>query len=300
MISLKQIRYALAVEKHLHFNRAAEECAISQSALSTAIQGMEKQLGFQVFERDNKKVLVTPLGQQLLDKARLVYQQINDISRMSDAIREPLSTPLSIGMIPTIAPYLLPRILPAIGEKYPKLELRIVEDQSHKLVEAVTSGELDTAILALPFDCRGLLKFTFWQEDFYWITHKEDPGAKKRAIHSADMLHSNLMLLKEGHCLKDHALSACKLPSQSIHSLGGSSLNTLVELVAGKLGTTLVPEMALEQLVSNKPELVYRHLDEPGPHREIAFIVRPNFPTFHNIERLIELIESTLQKTRTG
>ena len=158
----------------------------------------------------------------------------------------------------------------------------------------VSLCKLDTAILALPYDCRGLLTLSFWKEDFFWVTHSGDPDAQKQAIHAKDMQHSNLMLLKEGHCLKDHALSACKLPSHSLHSLGGSSLNTLIELVAGKLGTTLVPEMALEQLVNNKPELICRHLDEPGPHREIAFIVRPNFPSFGNIERLIELITATL------
>ena len=296
MISLKQIRYALAVEKHLHFNRAAEECSISQSALSTSIQEMEKQLGFQIFERDNKKVLVTPLGKELLEKARAVYQQMNDIARMADDLREPLSTPLSVGMIPTIAPFLLPRVLPAIREQYPKLQLSVVEDQSHKLVEAVTSGELDTAILALPYDCRGLLTFTFWKEDFYWVTHRDDPEAGKQEVHAAEMADSNLMLLKEGHCLKEHALSVCKMSSQSSYSLGGSSLNTLIELVAGKMGTTLVPEMALEQLLGNKPELVYRHVDEPGPHREIAFILRPNFPTFHNIEQLMELMKSSLEQ----
>ena len=300
MISLKQIRYALAVEQHLHFNKAAEQCAISQSALSTAIQEMEKQLGFQIFERDNKKVLVTPLGRKLLDKAREIYLQMNDISRMSDAIKDPLSTSLSIGMIPTIAPFLLPRILPAIQENYPKLELSVVEDQSHKLVDAVISGELDTAVLALPYDCRGLLTFPFWREDFYWVTHRDDPGASKQAIHSDDMKDANLMLLKEGHCLKEHALAACKLPSQSAYKLGGSSLSTLVELVVGKLGTTLVPEMALDQLVRNKPELVYLHLDEPGPHREIAFIVRANFPSLHNIEQLIELIKRTLAAGKAG
>lgn len=297
MISLKQIRYALAVAKHLHFNKAAEECAISQSALSSAIQEMERQLGFQVFERDNKKVLITPLGRELLEKAGMVYQQMNDISRMSDAIKEPLSTPLSIGIIPTIAPFLLPRILPAISAQYPSLELRVVEDQSHKLVEAVTAGEMDTAILALPYDCGSLLTFPFWEEDFFWVTHKDDPDALKQVVHSADLLDSNLMLLAEGHCLKDHALSACGMPSESTYRLGGSSLNTLIELVAGKLGTTLVPAMALKQLIYNKPELVCRHLDEPGPHRKLAFIVRPNFPSLHNIERLIKLIKSNLEQT---
>ncbi|WP_432454559.1 MULTISPECIES: hydrogen peroxide-inducible genes activator [unclassified Agarivorans] len=286
MISLKQIHYALAIEQHLHFKNAADACAVSQSALSTAITDMERKLGFQVFERDNKKVLVTPLGKQLLEKARAISLQMGDIGKLVESTQNPLSTPMSIGVIPTIAPYLLPLVLPSLLETYPQLELTVIEDQSQQLVSEVTNGKLDAAILALPYPCQNLLHFPFWQEDFYWIAHKDNKMTTQATVRAKEMQQSNLMLLKEGHCLKDHVLSACNISSDAGHSLSGTSLNTLIELVVSKMGTTLLPQMALESLVQHRPSLASVRLDEKGPHREIAFVVRPNYPSVNNIERL--------------
>ncbi|MCW8996971.1 MAG: LysR substrate-binding domain-containing protein [Psychromonas sp.] len=294
MISIKQIRYALAIEEYLHFKNAADACAVSQSALSTAITDMERKLGFQVFERDNKKVLITPLGRQLLDKARVISLQINDISKLVESSKSPLSTPISIGIIPTIAPFLLPLVLPELHAQYPELELKIVEDQSHVLVSEVTNGHLDAAILALPYDCQHLLHFSFWQEDFYWVTHRDNKMATLKTVKAKQMQQSNLMLLKDGHCLKDHILSACKLTSDASHSLSGTSLNTLIELVASNMGTTLLPQMALQSLVQHRPSLASVRLDEKGPHREITFIVRPNYPSLNNIELLSSFMREKL------
>ncbi len=296
MISLKQITYILAVEKTLHFKKAAELCSVSQSALSTAITEMEKQLGFQVFERDNKKVMVTPIGAQCLQKAHNIKLQMDDLYQLGQALKAPLSYPMSIGSIPTIGPYLLPKVLPAVRNQYPDLQLRIIEDQSHILVEKVKNGELDAAILALPFDIEGLLSFKFWEEDFYWVTHCDDELAQQTEITSAELKQSNLMLLKDGHCLKDHALAACKLPPSTTDTiLASTSLNMLVQMVAGHMGTTLVPEMAIDQLISGNSELKATHLNESGPHRKIAFITRPNYPSVKNIELLINLFRMKLK-----
>ena len=295
MISLKQITYILAVEKTLHFKKAAEMCSVSQSALSTAITEMEKQLGFQVFERDNKKVLITPVGEQCLQKAHNIKLQMDDLAQLGKAMKEPLSYPMAVGTIPTIGPYLLPSVLPGVRQQYPDFQLRITEDQSHVLVSKVKNGELDAAILALPFDIDGLLSFEFWEEDFYWVTHCDDQRAQQTEITSAELEQSHLMLLKDGHCLKEHALAACRLPStETDSSLESTSLNMLVQMVAGRMGTTLVPEMALEQLVSGNSELESAHLNEPGPHRKIAIIIRPNYPGVKNIEILMKLFRTQL------
>ena len=296
MISLKQIAYALAVERSLHFKKAAEDCAVSQSALSSALSEMEKQLGFQIFERDNRKVLVTPLGQQVLDKARSIKVQVDDIHKLAESLKAPLSTPLSIGVIPTIGPYLLPRVLPLLEAQYPGLKLDVVEDQSAELLELVRRGELDAAILALPYDCEGLLAFKFWEEDFYWITAADDELSNYEVIGIDELEQTRLMLLKQGHCLTDHALAACKLAGAGAHSLSATSLATLIQLVAGKMGTTLVPEMALEQLVDANPALARVPLQEPGPHREIAFVVRPNYPALANLELLMQLFRGELER----
>jgi len=296
MISLKQITYILAVEKTLHFKKAAELCSVSQSALSTAITEMEKQLGFQVFERDNKKVLITPVGEQCLEKARSIKLQMDELYQMGQTLKAPLSYPMTIGSIPTIGPFLLPRVLPQVRNQYPNFQLRITEDQSHVLVSKVRKGELDAAILALPFNLEGLLAFEFWQEDFYWVTHIDNEHAQQTEISSEELKQSRLMLLEDGHCLKEHALAACKLPpAETDHSLASTSLNMLVQMVAGHMGTTLVPEMALKQLVTGNTELKAIHLNEPGPHRKIAFITRPNYAGVKNIELLMQIFRQELK-----
>jgi LysR family hydrogen peroxide-inducible transcriptional activator len=296
MISLKQIHYVLAIERTLHFKKAAEACAVSQSALSTALSEMEKQLGFQVFERNNKQVLVTPLGKQVLEKAHQIKLQMDDLKRLGDSQREPLRTTLSLGIIPTICPFLLPVVLPVLQTKYPALQLQISEEQSHVLVDQVRNGDLDAAILALPFKCDGLLTVKFWAEDFYWITHVDDDLALKPQLENDELDPQRLMLLKEGHCLKDHALAVCHLSEISAHHLSATSLNTLVQLVANGLGTTLVPEIALPQLVDDNPKIAKVPMAEPGPHRELAFVVRPNYPSLRSIELLMQLFQHELKK----
>lgn len=294
MISIKQLSYALAVNKTRHFKKAAELCSISQSALSTGLHELEKQLGVQIFERDNKKVLVTPVGKKVLEQARNILLQVEELQHLAESSKEALSFPISIGVIPTIAPFLLPIILPAINQQYPEAEITIVEEQSQVLVEMVQSGEIDTAILALPYPCEGLLTLEFWQEDFYWITLNEDKHAGQKEISSNELSHSNLMLLKEGHCLKDHILDACKLPKDfSKNSISATSLNTLVQMVIGKLGTTLIPEMAVDQLIHQNDTLSVVHLNEPSPHRRIAFVIRPNYSRLSSIEALIQLCKET-------
>ena len=300
MISLKQVHYALAVERHLHFRRAAEECNISQSAMSTALAELEKQLGFRIFERDNRKVLVTPLGQQVLDRARSIELQMEDLQKLAESQGAPLSTPLSVGVIPTIGPYLLPRVLPELQTRYPKLKLDIVEDQTAEVLNQLRRGALDAAIIALPYDCEGLLTFPFWQEDLLWVVHAEDDVATVTRAAVTDLARTHLMLLKDGHCLTEHALTACKLENVSTHSFSATSLSTLVQLVAGKIGSTLVPEIALDQLVPTDARLKTIPLEDPGPHRQLAIAIRPNYPGSANIEALVQLFRTELQKATTA
>lgn len=300
MISLKQLHYALAVEKTLHFKKAAEACNISQSALSTALSEMEKHLGFQVFERDNRKVLVTPLGRQFLQRARAIELQMEDLRKLVETQKEPLSTPMSIGVIPTVGPYLLPRILPALEANYPRLKLDIVEDQSAEVLDLLRRGALDTAIIALPYACEDLLTFRFWTENLLWVTHRDSARAGQATISVEELQQENLMLLKDGHCLTDHALAACKLENRSNFSFSATSLATLLQLVVGRIGSTLVPEIALEQLVGGNDTLAAVQLSEPGPHRELALVVRPNYPSIGNIEAIRALLQAELGRQVPG
>jgi len=298
MISIKQLNYTLAVEKTLHFKKAAELCHVSQSALSTALAEMENQLGLKVFERDNKKVLVTPIGREVLVRAKNILVEVDDLQHLADRQKSPLSFPVTLGVIPTIAPYLLPKILPVLGEEFPKAKIKVLEDQSAILLDLVRSGEIDTAILALPYPCENLLSLEFWQEDFYWITPKGSEHSQRKEITSAEVSKSQVMLLNEGHCLKDQILDVCKFTEQSeSHRFGVSSLNTLIQMVLGKLGTTLIPAMAKEQLIDSNEKLAAIHLDEPGPHRRIAFVVRPNYTRLPSIEALSRLSQKVLAET---
>ncbi len=295
MLSIKQLSYALAVAKTLHFRKAAELCHVRQSTLSAGISELEKQLGIKIFERDNKKVLVTPIGQEVLDKAQNIMAQLDDMTHLDDSFGRPFCFPLSVGMIPTIAPYLLPKLLPLLKQHYPNAKIDIVEEQSHVLVEMVRQAEIDTAVLAIPYPCEGLLTLEFWQEDFYWVALKEDERARQEDVSSQQLQDTHLMLLKDGHCLKDHVLDACRLSEQSdSQEYRATSLNTLIQMVMSGLGTTFIPHMALEQLVSHYSELSAIHLNEPGPHRRIALVFRPNYADVETLEQLASISKQAL------
>lgn len=288
MLSIKQIKYAIAVEKTLHFKNAAKLCNISQSTLSSAITEMEKNLNVNMFERGNKKVLITPIGKKILEKAKIINMELDDICQLVRSSRAPLGYPVSLGVIPTIGPYLLPKVLPAVRSLYPNLEITIIEEQSAILINMVREGTLDTAIIALPFATPGLHQFKFWQENFMLIMHKDNPLSKNKVLRTDLLSENNLLLLKEGHCLTEHTLAACKLSSKQNNQimLSGTGLYTLIQMVACKMGVTFVPAMAVKQLTKENSELSVISLDEPGPHRAIAFITRLNYSGTNNIEIL--------------
>ena len=293
MISIKQLHYALAVARRLHFKKAADDCFVSPSTLSNAITELESQIGFQIFERTNKKVLVTKLGEELLEKAIKIQLQIEDINKLGESQKAPLSSPMTIGIIPTIGPYLLPLILPKLKAKYPNLKLNLIENQSSYLIKKLNNGELDMAILALPYDLQGLLAFKFWKEDFYHVSHKNKKYTN--FIKAKEIDQSELMLLDDGNCLKNHVLKACKIDNKQNFSMEASNLNTLIQLVANNMGTTLVPTMSVRYLIGNNPELKKSLLKEPGPHRELAIIVRPTYIFTENITLLQKLFKDVLK-----
>ncbi len=295
MISIKQLHYALAIEKTLHFKKAAEACNVSQSALSTAINELEKQLAVTIFERNNKQVLVTNQGQLILNKAKKIKLELDELLQIAQTNKQPFASAMTIGVIPTIGPYLLPKVLPEVRKHHPSFKLKILEEQSQVLVEMVRTGEIDAAILALPYPIDGLMSFTFWQEDFYWVCHKDECPNQMKEITAEELEIEKLMLLKDGHCLKEHALAACRLKNQKLDSdFDSASLHTLIQMVAGKLGTTLVPQMALDQLIYNESELRAIHLNEPSPHRTIALVIRPNYVRTNELTILQEIFTQQL------
>ena len=297
MITLKQINYALSIQKNLHFKKAADECFVSPSTLSNAISEMEAQLGTQIFERDNKKVIVTKSGEEILKKAKEIKIQMQDIYKLGENRNSIGNLSISMGIIPTVGPYFLPLILPELKKKFPNLNLKIIEGQSSQLVSKVKDGDLDIAILALPFELKGLLALKFWKENFHLISHKDGVVKKGKKIKAKNIDTSDLLVLEDGHCLKKHIISACKISTKKEFSMESSSMGTLIQLVAGKMGKTLVPKLAVNQLIESIPSLVETELDEPGPHRELAVIIRPTYTGLQQVEELIEIFKEKLIKT---
>lgn len=294
MITLRQLEFALAVAKHKHFKRAAEECNISQSALSLGIAELEKQLDTQIFERNNKQVLITPIGEELLERALRVFSEIHDLTTRAHSHQIPLAYPMTIGIIPTVAPYLLPKVLPSLKNSYPDFDLSIVEKKTERLIEQVRYGHIDTAIIALPYTIDGLHTFEFWAEDFFAIFPKGDSHAKLSHIASDELSKTNLLLLGEGHCLTDHALSVCALDKADIKSgFSDASLNTIIQMALAGMGTTLVPKMALDQLSNNNVCAV--PISEKGPHRRLAFITRLNYARVNDVKILSEIFNKALK-----
>ncbi|OOR90920.1 LysR family transcriptional regulator [Moraxella caviae] len=295
MITLRQLEFALAVAKHKHFKRAAEECNISQSALSLGIAELEKQLDTQIFERNNKQVLITPIGEELLERAQRVFSEIHDLTTRAHSHQIPLAYPMTIGIIPTVAPYLLPMVLPALKSAYPNFELSVVEKQTERLIDQVRYGHIDTAIIALPYPVEGLHVFEFWAEDFFAIFPQGDEHAQLTHITSDELTRANLLLLGEGHCLTDQVLSVCAMNKGEIRSgFSDASLNTIIQMALASMGTTLVPQMALSQIMSSQPVKAVP-LTEKGPHRRLAFITRLNYARVNDVKILSDVFEKTLR-----
>ncbi|NOY62726.1 MAG: hydrogen peroxide-inducible genes activator, partial [Gammaproteobacteria bacterium] len=248
-------------------------------------------LGVALLERTKRKVMPTPLGLQVAEKARLVLQHSADLVEVAQGQKAVLTGPLRLGLIPTIGPFLLPKVLAGIRRQFPLLELYLVEDQSHGLLKRLDIGEIDGAILALPYDLGRLEHQTFWQEIFWVAFPARHAMAQGGAISSAKLPMDELMILEEGHCLADHALSACHKTEQRNQALfQGTSLYTLIEMVAGGQGITFLPEMAVDSAIVTQSDIALRRLADKGPHREISLVWRPTYRRKKDLSLLAECI----------
>ena len=243
--STKQLRYFVALAEHGHFGRAAEASFVSQSAFSNAIRELETLLDAQLVDRTNRNVTITALGQQIAVQARLCLQDVQTLVEMAGGQHTPLTGELRLGVIPTIAPFVLPKALPRLRRAYPKLKLFLTEDQTQRIVERMMDGELDVLLLALPWPMRGVDELALFKDRFCLAyrhgTRRVDPEHYRFSRLDAD----SVLLLEDGHCLRDHALAACKIKNtQKLRSFAASSLLTLVEMVDADLGISFLPEMA--------------------------------------------------------
>ena len=277
--TLRQLRYLTAVVATKHFGKAAEQCFVTQSTLSAGIQDLEALLGAALLERTNRKVLVTALGQEVAQRAQHILSLAADLVDVAEIEKNPFSGRLRIGVIPSISPFLLPKALPILRKEMPQMELVLIEDQSERLVKQHNEGEIDLAILAFPFDVGQLEHSIFASETFWVALPVNHPLASSDGIEASRLPVDDLLLLSEGHCLREHALSACSLPSTTQRtSMQGTSLYTLIEMVAGGLGITLIPEMAItSDMVTHADISLKPLLAKEKPVRELGLVWRSSY-----------------------
>lgn len=289
--SLRQLSYLVTLSETLHFTEAARRSFVTQSTLSGGIMELERLLGGVLVERDRQNVRLTPLGEQVVARARVLLADAQDLMRLSREMSEPLTGDLHLGIIPTIAPFILTQLLDEVHRQLPKIQLHLHEAQSEKIVEKLEHGNLDMIVLALPFDTRGLKVAEIAKENLFVVYNKNDKNAEN-ANSLDDLDLSRLMLLEEGHCLRDHTLSACPVGERkNDHRLKASSLPTLVEMVSSNLGFTLLPEIALKNSMIHFNEEIAVKSIEDAPSRILALVTRKSTPLQSEFDVIMQILQ---------
>ncbi|MDJ0857910.1 MAG: LysR substrate-binding domain-containing protein [Dinoroseobacter sp.] len=275
-LTLKQLRYFEALAQHRHFGRAAEVCSISQPALSLQIKEMEGMFGAPLVERGAREIRLTPIGEDLLEKARHILLAVDELEDLVRAAKGPLTGRLRLGIIPTVAPYFLPTIVDALKRRFPDLDLNLREAVTQTLIDDLKEGRIDLAVVALPISEPSLTEFSLFEEDFVLVRVSEDSD---KPIPSPQTLRTmRLLLLEEGHCFRDQALSFCRFGEQrSGELMEGSSLSTLVQMVGAGMGVTLIPEMAVE-METRSADVSIARFPQDRPSRTIGMVWRKTNP----------------------
>lgn len=291
--TLKQMKYICAVADLKHFSKAADSCFVSQSALSTGINELEQNLGVQIFERHNKQVLITPLGEELVARARIILTQTNDLMAIAQQSAEGFIRQLHIGVIPTIAPFMLPELLSLLKEHHPQTSTLIREDLSHNLMEMLNKGEIDVALMALPFATNDFINHELFDDPLLLALPKKHPLAKKAKVKLDELKELPMLILEDGHCLRNHSLNAC---SFSINDLDvpyqASSLHTLMQMVSTGIGGTLLPQMAAKSDLVQENDIAICEIDNANMNRKIALVWRRHYPNSEALTSLAELMKS--------
>lgn len=294
-LTMKHLRYFDALARHGHFGRAADACAISQPALSVQMKELEALLGVALIERSARQIRLTAMGEALALRARDILRDVEEIEDLVRAAQGPLAGRLRIGVIPTVAPYLLPRLIKDLGAHYPDLDVQPREAITGKLISDLSDGRLDVAIVALPVSEPALHEEPLFREEFMLVRPGED--AAKPVPKPETLREMRLLLLEEGHCFRDQALSFCRVSSALPRDLmEGSSLTTLVQMVGAGIGVTLIPEMAVGIETGSAPVSVVR-LGQPRPMRMIGMVWRKTTPLADQLARIADRVRH-LGKTR--
>ena len=289
-MTLTELRYIVALARERHFGRAAEKCFVSQPTLSVAIKKLEDELGVTLFERHTSDVTVTPLGVRIIEQAQRVLEETAAIKQIAAQGKDQLATPLRVGAIYTVGPYLLPQLIPIVHKRAPHMPLLLQENFTVKLGELLRNGELDVAILSLPYAETGIVTQAVYDEPFRVVMPASHAWSKKAKIPAELLCNETLLLLGAGNCFRDQVLQACPRvragASNMQQSLEGSSLETIRHMVASGVGITVLPSTAAESKSAASPLLAVRPISSPQPSRRIALAWRASFPRLQAVEAL--------------
>lgn len=293
--TLKQLKYLCAVAEHRHFSKAAESCFVSQSTLSSGIHELEEILGVSLLERDKKNVRLTAVGRDITSRATDILTSAEDLVAAAHAAHEPFTTEMRLGVIPTIAPFVLPKMLKYIRKKHPQFKLYIREDLSGRLVKELHGGELDLLLLALPYPADNVTEEHLFYDEFLLAFEKHNAIAKKTKLGTDDLIDQELLLLEDGHCLRDHAMEACKIRTQDVRiPYQATSLNTIIQMVANDIGITILPKMAVESKILQGTSVSTKEFHENKVWRSIGLMWRNRSPREKEFQQLGGLISEAL------
>ena len=274
-MNLRDLRYLVAVAEHQHFGRAAEACFVSQPTLSTQLKKLEQTLGVILIERTNRRVMLSPEGEQIVAQAQRILVEVNSLTAMSEQLRDPLGGEVRLGIIPTIAPYLLPKILAPLTAEFPNLNIQLTEGQTSQITRMLKQGDLDAVLLALPLQEENVEEFELYTEPFLFAAATDHPKAQQKSVSANDLQDEEVLLLEDGHCLRDQALAVCHAHRGiESSSFTATSLETLRQLVAANRGITLMPALAVPEPADNASGVCYIPFTGEVPSRTLGLCWR--------------------------
>lgn len=298
-MTLTELRYIVAVARELHFGKAASACFVSQPTLSVAVKKLEDELGIIIFERHKHDVTVTPVGRKIVEQAQRVLEQAKTIKLLAEEGKDPLKGNLKLGIIYTVGPYLLPRIIPLLHRNAPDLTLIIDEDYTANLADKLRQGDLDMIIVSTPFAIHGIVTEVLYKEPFVVALPKNHPLTKKKSIRVDDLADETLLLLKSGNCFRDQVMEVCPACRADVFNkddiqktLEGSSIETIRQMVMAGSGVTVLPNCSIAGTEEENSLLEYRPFTRPVPKREVALAYRDSYPR----KQLIALVRDTISK----
>ena len=293
--TFRQLKYLVSISKNLHFGKAAKDCFVSQSTLSSGIQELEKLLNIKLVERTKRTVFITALGKQIAKKAESVSIEMNDVLDLAKSAQDNMFGEIKLGVIPTIAPYLLPKLMPKIRNKFPKLDLKLVEDQTANILNMLYSGHLDLVLIAKPYKTDNLNVQLIKKDYFHVAVPFQSALLKqpKKSLSNKDISGTNMLLLDEGHCLREHALESCnKEAKQKIDAFSATSLLTLVHMVVNNSGITLLPDLVINSELLKNSKIKILEYENNKYYRDIALCWRISSPRLKDFIEFTEFLKS--------